>query len=73
MTHFVPTLGREIKSFIRSTTYSIIVTQRDFLLLFDFIYFWTGIKIVSITTTATNQSIKTCLVTEKSIPNIFGK
>ena len=73
MTQLGPTLGAAIVSFTNSTIYSIKVTQLDFFLPLLDKYFLIG-RITTIETiNATSHNIKTCFVTEKSIPKNEGK
>ena len=72
ITHPGPTFGLEIALRINSVIYSIIIIQRDLSLPLLLIYFWIGMIITVAKIIETSQSINTCFVIEKSIPNIFG-
>ena len=72
ITQFWPTFGLDIESFTNSTMYSIRVTHFDFTLPLLDRYFLRGKIMTTDTIIATIHNIKTCLVTEKSIPKSSG-
>ena len=72
ITQFWPTLGLDIESFTNSTRYSIIVTHLDFSFPLLEKYFLNGMIMTNDKMAATIHNIKTCLVTEKSIPKSSG-
>ena len=73
LTHFVPTLGSTIESRMNWTTNSSAFMKPDGIIRSCLRYR----RVVRVTprktTTATSQSMKTCLVTEKSMPKTGGR
>ncbi len=73
MVHLSPTLGRTTESRMNSTTVSSAFMNPDGTRRSCLMYRRTKNVTTTNTSDATSQSMKTCLVTEKSIPPIVGR
>ncbi len=73
LTHFLPTFGRSIESRIHSTRYSSAFAKPEGIGRSCFVYRRTVKESRMNTNADTSHSIRTCLVTEKSMPAIVGR
>ena len=72
-THFFPTLGSTMESRTYSTTASSAFMNPDGTGRSCFRYLRTASDTTRSTVPATSHSIRTCLVTDRSMPAIFGR